>query len=564
VLLCCVLAILQYRWLGELALAERKRLQDDLQSRLRLLQRSFDDQISSRTRELVPGRDAIEALGREQAYREQYRRVQESKPTLVGRVALAIPERGSLRLEIAQPDASKFVDTPWPEEWTSLRDRQLDRLRGEGFRPQPPAPRPILEIPRFDAGGHEQEWLIVELNLDTLRTTTLPALLHRYLASEGRPDYDAEVVTNSDPPRVIYRSGQVGTSVDASVTLLDLPGNGPVPGRGPGPPPGRRGPPPGRPGPPPPDASNFPPPRGPNGPPDRGQLTLRVYHRAGSLEAIGAQARWRNVALSGAILLLILVVAAALLRLSRQRQRMAELEMNFVAAVSHELRTPLTVIRTAAFNLRGKLANNPEQVERYGQLIQEESEKLTALVEHVLSYGSTKAGQVIRRREPVDVESVIGQSLASAERAGLVVEKHIQPQLPRILADEVALRHAIQNLVENAVKHGGNGEKPWIGIFAEAVPSAGGTAVEIRVVDRGPGISADEREHIFDPFFRGRRALADQIHGTGLGLNLVKKIVEAHGGVIQVKSEPSQGAEFIVRIPAAPPEVQHEFAHSLG
>ena len=86
--------------------------------------------------------------------------------------------------------------------------------------------------------------------------------------------------------------------------------------------------------------------------------------------------------------------------------------------------------------------------------------------------------------------------------------------------------------------------------------------MEIRVADRGPGIPLDEQAHIFDPFFRGRRAVQDQVHGTGLGLNLVKKIVEAHGGTIHVHSEPMKGAEFVVRIPAAPPELQDEFAHT--
>ena len=75
--------------------------------------------------------------------------------------------------------------------------------------------------------------------------------------------------------------------------------------------------------------------------------------------------------------------------------------------------------------------------------------------------------------------------------------------------------------------------------------------VEIRVADRGPGISAEEQEHIFDPFFRGQRAAKDQVHGTGLGLSLAKKIVEAHGGAIRVESAPMKGAEFIVRIPGA-------------
>jgi signal transduction histidine kinase len=565
VVLCCVLAILQYRWIGEVAQAERQRLHEDLQSRLNFLRRSFDDQVSSRIYELVPAGAVIESLGREQAYLARLRHARETKNEVARRVALAIPEGDSLHLEVADQDAARFAEARWPEEWRALRDQMLARMNHEPFRVQPGGMPPVVDIPRFDpADGRAQEWLIVELNLDTLRTAMLPPLLNRYLASEGRSDYDAEILTNTETPQVIYRSGQVGDAADASVALLDLPDNGPMRGRGPAPgpprgfgmPPERRGPPPDR-----PQA------RGPDRPADRGQWTLRVHHRAGSLEAIVAQARWRNVMLSGAILLLILMLAASLLGLSRQRQRMAELEMNFVAGVSHELRTPLTVIRTAAFNLRGKIAHDPGQVERYGQLIQEESEKLTALVERVLRYGSAKAGQVVRQREPVDVANIIEQSLRStrdvAERSGLVLEQHVSAQLPVILADQVALRHAVQNLVENAIKYG-NAENGWVGIFADAVPTAQGSAVEIRVVDRGPGIPADEREHIFDPFFRGRRALADQVHGTGLGLNLVKKIVEAHGGTIQVNSQPMHGAEFVVRIPAAPPEFQHEFAHSLS
>ena len=86
--------------------------------------------------------------------------------------------------------------------------------------------------------------------------------------------------------------------------------------------------------------------------------------------------------------------------------------------------------------------------------------------------------------------------------------------------------------------------------------------VEVRVQDRGPGVPHDEQQHIFDPFFRGRRARQDQVHGTGLGLNLVKKIVEAHGGSIQVRSEPMKGTEFILRLPAAPAEYQNGFANT--
>jgi|SRR5271165_1224669 len=576
VLLCCALAILQYRWIGEVAQAERNRLQEDLQSRLNLLRRGFDDQVSSRLNDLVPSIAALDKLGREQAYLANYRRELESKSPIARRIGLAIPDGDALRLETTDAPGARFVDAAWPVEWSSVHDRLLARINRQPFRFVPPDAA-VAEIPHFNpATGEVLEWLIVELNLDTLRNVTIPTVLNRYLASEGRSDYDAEVVTNTDPAQVIYQTGQVGDTADASVPLLDLGyggrGRGPAPGPEQRPPGDFRMPPPEGRGPPPPDRGRPPAGRGPE-PSDRGLWMLRVHHHAGSLEAIVAQGRWRNVVLSGAILLLILTVAASLLRLSRQRQHMAELEMNFVAGVSHELRTPLTVIRTAAYNLRGKLSNQPDQVERYGRLIQEESEKLAALVEDVLRYGSARAGQVIGKREPVAVARIVEESLRrlnenAAEHSGLALEKNIQPNLPWISADEVALRHAVQNLVENAIKHGstgnGNARHPWVGIFAQAVPSAQGRTVEIRVADRGPGIPADEREHIFDPFFRGRRALSEQIHGTGLGLNLVKKIVEAHGGTIEVKSEPMQGAEFIIRIPVTPEEVQHEFADSLG
>ncbi|MBI1790496.1 MAG: HAMP domain-containing histidine kinase, partial [Acidobacteria bacterium] len=258
---------------------------------------------------------------------------------------------------------------------------------------------------------------------------------------------------------------------------------------------------------------------------------------------------------------------AALVRFTRQAQRLAEIQMDFVAGVSHELRTPLTVIRTAAYNLRGRMANNPAQVERYGALIQQEGEKLTALVEQVLRFVSAKAGRVIREREPLSVEAVIEDGVESSkvalEQSRCVVERTIEPGLPLILGDPLALKHALQNLLSNAAKYGTEASN-WIGVSAAA--SAGGDepSVEIRVADRGPGIPPDELGRIFDPFYLGMRALQDQIHGTGLGLSLVKGIVEAHGGTITVRSEPLKGTEFVVRIPAAPPEQQDEFTHSFG
>src|ERR1700693_6573404 len=107
----------------------------------------------------------------------------------------------------------------------------------------------------------------------------------------------------------------------------------------------------------------------------------------------------------------------ALVRVSRRAQNLAELQMNFVAGVSHELRTPLTVIRTAAYNLRGDLATQPGQVARYGALIREQAEKLSALVEQVLRYGNARAGRTLQKREPLAVPELIEAGLLAARSA---------------------------------------------------------------------------------------------------------------------------------------------------
>lgn len=557
VILCAVLAVLQYRWIGEITEAERGRLHDALQSRVAALSRSFNEEISKSAHALFPDAEQLEKAGREAAYSAQYLRWKESHERIFQHVALAVPDGDGLQLLNLNLDSAEFSRVDWPSDWSAMRERLIQRLEGRGG-PRQMLPRgPVLfELPRFGPGepgrgrGREQEWLLLELNLDYVRGTLLPEMLQRNLGEAGRLDYDAEVVETAEPFTLIYSSipGQknmVDRQSDAAVSLLEIAPNG-FRERGAGP--GGGGPP-------------RPPPGG-----DRGRWQLRVRHSAGSIEALVARTRSRNLAISGAILILILATIASLVRFSRRAQQLAELQINFVAGVSHELRTPVTVIRTAAFNLRGNMASRPEQVQRYGALIEAESEKLTALIEQVLRFSSTMAGHVIRTREPVAMETILHDGLrydhVDSGGAPIVVDKQIASHLPLVLADELALLQAFQNLVDNALKYGTEGSN-WIGVSASQTTGQNGQSVEIRIADRGPGIPEDEQEHIFDPFFRGQRAVRDQVHGSGLGLYLVKKIVEAHGGSIEVRSEPMNGTEFIVRIPAAPPEMQDEFANSI-
>jgi signal transduction histidine kinase len=558
-ILCTVLAALQYRWTAQVAAGEQLRLKSNLDSRLELLRRSFNDRIDSACLAFVPSSSDFARQSAEDAYLEKYRSQHKAQQDIVESIALAVPQGDDLLLFVPDADGHHFVETAWPSDWTATHDELFARANGGhpgASRPQIPTLRTVPHFGREEEGrlgrtvAREQDWLILKLNDAYIARTLIPEMLNAYLSVSGKLDYDAQVVVNQIPFAPLYESQSRAASrnvwiPDASVALLEM-------------------------NPPTMAFSNVQratasPPSPPLPTRASGLWLLRVHPHAGSLEAIVAGARRRNIALSVGLLLLILATVASLVRSSRRERQMAELQMNFVEGVSHELRTPLTVIRTAAFNLRGNLAQRPEQVARYGALIQTESEKLTALVEQVLRYGSARFGRVIAKRSPVAIDALIESSLHSSrlgpQSANLNIEKKIARDLPLVLADPEALEHVLQNLFENAVKYGTESSN-WIGIFAARAPANGEPAVEIRVADHGPGIPQEEREHIFDSFYRGRRAMQDQIHGTGLGLTLAKKIMEAHGGTIAVKSDPSEGTEFIIRIPAAPPEHQNEFAHS--
>ncbi len=576
--LCGVLGALQYRWIGEVSVAARERLRGSLQASLSRLSQDFNSEIAIACRALLPGNsppDSQAAEGELATRYEQWKKTTRHGQ-IFGRIAIAAPQKNTLLLRGFDPERGVFEAAEWPATWRAIKDRLESRLSPQPWQnrdrsgPRPEDEGSVFEVPLFGMpppgtppgpfGRREIAWVIFDLNPQYVRDVMLPELLQRHLWAGGSPDYQVEVLTRTSPPAVIYQSDpdqakRIASSSDASVSLFEPQYDQIFRRRGP---PGVRDRGPGPPGPPGPG-------RGPG--PDLGRWQMFVRHRAGSLDAVVARARWRNLAVTASVLLLMVASVAALIRFTRRAQKLAELQMDFVAGVSHELRTPLTVIHTAAYNLRGKVAHNPSQVERYGVLIQQESGRLTELVEQVLRFASAKAGHGIQEPEPVSVETVIEETVESSraviQGSRCVVEKTVDPGLPLILGDPVALKHALQNLLSNAAKYGSEGSN-WIGVFASKTRDKEQAVVEIRVADRGPGIPVDEQEHIFDPFFRGRRAVQDQIHGTGLGLNLVKRIIEAHGGTVSVQSEPMQGTEFVIRIPAAPKEQQDEFAHSLS
>jgi signal transduction histidine kinase len=535
--LCAVLGILQYRWIGEINAALRDRLRGSLQAGLTRASQDFNSEIASLVRSIVPAEPPSDAAAVERAVLANIDR--NLRP--YQQIAVAVPHNGALELRMLDTQQRTFRTKPWPADWDRMHQRLLAHLTPGSPPMMPPADEGVLfETPIMPRSGsrdfprHEVAWMIFELNLPYLRDTLLPEILQRDL---DVADYQIEVDERSGA--VIYQSDPAAgrlTNADAWTGIFDA-GFMRAFGFGRG---GRAGGPPGGPG-----------VRGEMRPPANGRWILYARHRAGSLEAAVSRTRTRNLAVAAGVLVLLIATAGALVRFTRRAQRLAGLQMDFVAGVSHELRTPLTVIHTAAYNLRGKTAGNPAQVERYGALIQQESARLKELVEQVLRYAGASSGKVIREPEPVSLADVLADTVAEAkpeiELANGAVESSVDPDLPAIMGDPLALKHAFGNLLSNAAKYGLQ-EHGWVGVFAKRT----GPEVEVRVADHGPGIPAEEQPQIFDAFFRGRRAIQDQVHGTGLGLNLVKKIVEAHGGSIRVKSEPSRGTEFIVRLPAIP------------
>jgi signal transduction histidine kinase len=226
------------------------------------------------------------------------------------------------------------------------------------------------------------------------------------------------------------------------------------------------------------------------------------------------------------------------------------MQFRFAAGVSHDLRTPLTAIRGAAFNLVEGVVKEPAAVGRYAKLILRNAEELTSMIENVLAFSASLHSDKEERHAVFAIGDLLEHAAATMaqeiEQAGCRIELTIAPELPAVAGDPIALELVFRNLIGNAVRHGGGGK--WIGVSAAWV--AGG--VEIRVCDRGPGIPETERERIFEPFYRGEQTRVQRVQGTGLGLSLVRTTVERQNGTVEVHNSPGGGAQFTVRLPAAP------------
>ena len=256
--------------------------------------------------------------------------------------------------------------------------------------------------------------------------------------------------------------------------------------------------------------------------------------------------RTRSLLLSFGVLAVLATGIGMLGLYAHRAQLLAQRQMEFAMAVSHELRTPLTIIRVAADNLSEGLVSDPR---KYGEMIRRETIRLSDMVEQVLVFARTHRADIKPHFESVLPADVIDRALSavgpSLDSAGMRIERDVADDLPPMHADANLVSAGIQNLLINAAKYAGSG-----GVVRVRAEQREQSQVSIVVEDEGPGVRQADLERIFSPFYRGSDVANSRVPGLGLGLHLVKRIAEAHGGLVRAGNRTGRGFEIEMRIPA--------------
>jgi signal transduction histidine kinase len=232
-------------------------------------------------------------------------------------------------------------------------------------------------------------------------------------------------------------------------------------------------------------------------------------------------------------------------RTVEELRRLSALRADFVSLVSHELRSPMAAVIGAAQTLEQRWRElSPEQRTSFLSLIAGETTRLAELIADVLDTSRIEAGTFTYRFEDVDVGELADEAVASASAGQdeVAIRAVVQRPLPVVRGDRVRLRQVLSNLIENAVKWSNAGKDVDVDV------SASNGRVVIGVRDRGPGIPREVHGVIFEKFGRAKSGAGRS--GTGLGLFIARSIAEAHGGSVEVRSVPGEGATFTLHLPA--------------
>jgi two-component system sensor histidine kinase SenX3 len=231
-----------------------------------------------------------------------------------------------------------------------------------------------------------------------------------------------------------------------------------------------------------------------------------------------------------------------------ERVRLDEVRRDFIANISHELKTPIGAVGLLAEALVSA-SDEPEQVRRFAERLTLEAERLARITQEIIELSRLQAVDALAKPTRVSVDQVVFQAIdqnrvaAEASKIAIIAGK---ASGATVLGEESLLVVALHNLIANAIQYSPSGSRIGIGV------SVLGDAVEVAVTDQGVGIPEEERERVFERFFRVDPARSRNTGGSGLGLSIVKHVIQNHGGDIRVWSQPGKGSTFTIRLPLAP------------
>lgn len=276
---------------------------------------------------------------------------------------------------------------------------------------------------------------------------------------------------------------------------------------------------------------------------------LRIYTRDGGAAGGASGLRLLSTLLVGSFVAAILSGGSLLLWQAYRHMRDARRKTTFVSNVSHELKTPLTTIRLYAELLAEGKEVPVQRQQHYLQVIVEESQRLTRLVNNVLDFGRLEQGR--KRYHPSEfapaplLDEILDSQQVRLEQAGMQVVRHMDGEVPLVRADRDAVRQALLNLIDNALKYAAAGKELTVDLGRV------GDRCRIAILDRGPGVPTPHRERIFDQFHRVDDALTADRSGSGLGLSIARRLLRDMGGDLCFHPRGGGGACFEMFLPPA-------------
>lgn len=275
--------------------------------------------------------------------------------------------------------------------------------------------------------------------------------------------------------------------------------------------------------------------------------SIGIRLRGQTVETLVRERFVRNTLLFGAVDLLLFVGVWFVYRNLKRELQLAEMKTDFVSNVSHELKTPLALIRMYAESLEMKRIRDPEQQHAYHGIIVQESERLSRLINNILTFSHIESGNKEYHRACLDLNSVVTDVMRMyrihLEHDGFSVALDLAERVPEINADGEAAAEALLNLLDNALKYSAGIKEVTVRTGADA------EGVWVEVQDRGIGIPASLHRKVFEKFYRVSEGLVHTAKGSGLGLALVDHIMHAHGGHVDLHSIPGEGSRFRLIFP---------------